>query len=387
LLFSDPIQEDDFYRYLWDGKVVASGLNPYGIAPSSILERKDGSEAYVRILESDPSFLPILSRVNHPWAPTIYPPVAQGVFGLMALVAPGSLLGLRFIFLAFDLGVCLVIRDLLHHFNRSPAWMLVYAWSPLVLKETINSVHYDVVPTFFLLLASALILRKKWSLAHVSFALAILGKFYPILLLPFFVWRTNFFFGRLRAFAGIAVVSFVLFIGYAPFLSAGGGLWQGAAVFAEQWLTNSFLFPFLLKLVGERWVANVIVSLTLVSLVIALLYWRDQQDDLSFLWSMFCVLGTLFLLSPVGDPWYFVWITPFLCFFPYRSWLLLSGLLGLYYLSFYFSYHRMTEIFRWVIWLEYLPFYAMLLHHWWREKTRSDNAPSSFTQSTVRLLF
>lgn len=36
LLWSDPIQEDDFYRYLWNGKVVASGLNPYRFAPQIV---------------------------------------------------------------------------------------------------------------------------------------------------------------------------------------------------------------------------------------------------------------------------------------------------------------------------------------------------------------
>jgi hypothetical protein len=46
------------------------------------------------------------------------------------------------------------------------------------------------------------------------------------------------------------------------------------------------------------------------------------------------VLVALFLLNPVGEPWYFCWAIPFLCFFPYRSLLLLSWLLIFSYLSF-----------------------------------------------------
>src|SRR5437867_8427862 len=38
LLFSTPIQEDDFYRYLWDGQMVAHGLNPYSVAPRTVLQ-------------------------------------------------------------------------------------------------------------------------------------------------------------------------------------------------------------------------------------------------------------------------------------------------------------------------------------------------------------
>jgi len=46
------------------------------------------------------------------------------------------------------------------------------------------------------------------------------------------------------------------------------------------------------------------------------------------------ILVALFLLNPVGEPWYFCWVIPFLCFFPYRSLLLLSWLLIFSYLSF-----------------------------------------------------
>jgi alpha-1,6-mannosyltransferase len=34
---ADPIQEDDYYRYLWDGAVTAEGYNPYASAPAEVL--------------------------------------------------------------------------------------------------------------------------------------------------------------------------------------------------------------------------------------------------------------------------------------------------------------------------------------------------------------
>jgi len=364
LFFSNPIQEDDFYRYLWDGKVVASGLNPYSIAPSAVLHRQERSSAYVQILESDQAFSLILSRVNHPDVSTIYPPLAQGVFALAALVAPGGLWGLRLIFLTFDLGACLLIGGLLRRLGLDPAWVLVYAWSPLVIKETINSAHYDVVPTFFLVLGAGLLLHGRWLYAHVSLAFAVLGKIYPLLLLPLFAWRTAAAYGWKRALGGVGVVVALIGAGYSPFLDAGHSLWQGVATFAEQWQTNSLLFPLLRMFVGDRWIANMVVVGVLVALSLALFYRKNLQDDRSFLYGIFILLGALFLLSPVGDPWYFVWLTPFLCIFPLLSWILLSGLLSLYYLSFYFMYHRMAEAFQLVIWLEYAPFYGLWLYEY-----------------------
>ena len=97
LFFSQPIQEDDFYRYLWDGAVVAEGLNPYRFAPLRVQHQMDGAapetslQAYVQLAERDGRLSFVLSRVNHPHISTVYPPFAQAIFGLAAWLAPGSL--------------------------------------------------------------------------------------------------------------------------------------------------------------------------------------------------------------------------------------------------------------------------------------------------------
>jgi len=380
LLFSLPIQEDDFYRYLWDGKVVASGLNPYRVAPLTVLSFTRGLSPWAEspglagnsedlrrlasIPAQDDNFALILSRVNHPEISTIYPPLAQAVFGLTALVAPGTLLVLRLVFLGFDLAICGLIVAVLQHLKLNSLLVLVYAWSPLVIKETINSAHYDVVPTFFLVLALLLSLKQRVLLAHLSLALAILGKIYPLLLVPIFVWNTVVNHGRAQALWGLMIVIGVVVLGYVPFVAAGPLLWQGTLAFADRWQTNSLLFPLLHRSVGERWITNTIVTLVLGGAVLTVLVRHDFRNEQSFLWVNFLALGLLFLLSPVGNPWYFLWLVPFLCVFPLRSWLLLSGLLGLYYLWFYCVYHGTVETFRGILGLEYLPFYSLLVWEW-----------------------
>ena len=258
----------------------------------------------------------------------------------------------------------------LQHLGLNRLLVLVYAWSPLVIKETVNSAHYDVVPSFFLMLALLLSVKKRILLAHLSFALAILGKIYPLLLLPIFVWKTVVTYGRSQALWGLVLVIGVIVLGYAPFVDAGPRLWQGILAFADRWQTNSLLFPWLQWSVGNRWVANNIVTLLLGCLLPLLLVRHDVRDDRAFLWVNFLMLGLLFILSPVGNPWYFLWLMPFLCVFPLRSWLLLSGLLGFYYLWFYCIYHGRAETFRWILWLEYLPVYGMLLGEWLKTREK-----------------
>lgn len=375
LLLSNPIQEDDFYRYLWDGKVVASGLNPYLLAPQTVREARAEDtlvQPYARLAQHDLGLALILSRVNHPEVPTIYPPLAQGLFALSAMIAPGSLFVLRVLLLCCDLALCWLLVVLLRDLAINPAYVVLYAWSPLAIKETINSAHYDVLPTLWLMVALVLSLRGKVILTYTSVALAILGKVYPLLLLPLFARRTRRTHGNIWTAAGVAVTCLLILIGYAPFWQDSAALWQGTRAFAERWQTNSFLFPLIRMLVDERWIANAIVALLSAGVVLGTLVRFDLRDAHEFLWAVFLVLGVVFVLSPVGNPWYLVWIVPLLCVFPLRSWLLLSGLLGLYYLYFYFLYHRQVETFRWVIWLEYVPFYAVATWEWARTRWKKD---------------
>ena len=375
LLLSDPIQEDDFYRYLWDGKVVASGLNPYLFAPQTVREARAEDALvlpYACIVQHDPGLALILSRVNHPEVPTIYPPLAQALFGVSAMIAPGNLFVLRVLLLGCDLALCWLLVALLRDLAINPAYVTFYAWSPLVIKETINSAHYDVLPALWLMAAVFLAVRGKALLMYASVALAILGKVYPLLLLPLFAgrtWRTH---GSAWTVVGLGVTCLLLLIGYAPFWQDSGALWQGTRAFAERWQTNSFLFPAIHWVVEERWVANAIVALLSAGVALGSLMRFDLRQVYEFLWAVFLVLGVMFLLSPVGNPWYLLWIVPLLCVFPLRSWILLSGLLGLYYLYFYFLYHRQVETFRWVIWLEYVPFFAVATWEWAQIRRKND---------------
>ena len=83
-------------------------------------------------------------------------------------------------------------------------------------------------------------------------------------------------------------------------------------------------------------------------------------------------MGLVFLLSPVQNPWYLGWMVPFLCYFPRNSWVLLTGLVGLYYLDFYFDYQNMKQFNPWIVWVEYPPFYLLLAKEVFatRRKTR-----------------
>ncbi len=70
---STPILEDDYYRYLWDGGVVAKGFNPYQYAPRDILVGGNIDLPH-HLTELALQAKPILERINYPRLRTVYPP-------------------------------------------------------------------------------------------------------------------------------------------------------------------------------------------------------------------------------------------------------------------------------------------------------------------------
>ena len=68
VLLFDPLLSSDVYRYIWDGKVQAAGVNPYRYFPA------DPALTSLR----DAAIFPHINRVDT--AATIYPPVAQFFF-------------------------------------------------------------------------------------------------------------------------------------------------------------------------------------------------------------------------------------------------------------------------------------------------------------------
>ena len=100
---------------------------------------------------------------------------------------------------------------------------------------------------------------------------------------------------------------------------------------------------------------------------------KSSDNDISFVKTIFYLLTGLFLLSPVGNPWYFCWIIPFLCFFHNASLIFLSGIIVLSYLSFTrdlgdFSLGNF-EISKLIVY-QYFPFYLMLIGEYFYNKSK-----------------
>lgn len=327
-----PHFSDDVYRYLWDGHVAASGLNPFLHAPAH------------------PALAPLRTGwhalVNHPEVATIYPPGAQLVFHALTLAARaiGAALQARIVlfkaaWVVADLGAAWALARLAapaagEEGGRNgrlasaalPLWLL----SPLVLVEVAWSGHLEplgILP----MLAGLLLLRREDGAAGTAGG-ALLGagaavKFAPAAALPA-LWRR----GRRTAAALLLAVPLLL---YAPYLGAGASLLAGLGEYASRWAFNAGAFRLLegllpgalaLPLAGRIEAARA-AALAFPALALAVAIRRRWPPARTLLWC----LGAGLVFSPTLHPWYVLWVLPLAVLRGSRAWVLLSGLVLLAY--------------------------------------------------------
>ena len=294
--YGQPIYEDDFYRYLWDGRTVALGGNPYLHPPANAF----GDDSL------PPKFQNILDRINFPEVPTIYGPVAQAVFAVAYRMDPGELWPLKLIFLCADLATLFLLFRLLER----KSCIVIYAWNPLLIKEISFSAHLDILAVCLLMAAIERFAARKLAFAPALLALAVGSKAIALLFAPFLLVGSG---GKPRIRAGL-IFSGTLLLIYAPFLLRGGVEAQGLGVFLQRWEFNSSAFAILQWALGDE--AGRLVSLGLFATALLWLlraHWRAAPETIP---PGDVLLALFFLFSPVANPWYFVAMIPFVTLRP-----------------------------------------------------------------------
>ena len=300
IIFSPPYLSDDIFRYIWDGRVQAAGINPYRYIPAEepLAQLRD-EKIYQRINRRDT-------------VRTIYPPIAQAAFLLITRFSE-SVTWMKAAMVGFEAIAIWAIVQLLSSFGFARQRVLIYAWHPLAVWEFAGSGHADALAIAFI--ALALLARRKnaETLTGVLLACATCVKLFPIVLLPAVYIRRSW---RMP----LAFVATVL-IAYLPYLSVGpmGVLGSLPAYSSEQGLISGKQY-FLLAL--ARYVVDVptVAYFVFVAAVLgALSLWmiRDRRgDDTRYLRNGLVIASVFMLFQAPHFSWYFTWLIPFLCFIP-----------------------------------------------------------------------
>jgi hypothetical protein len=293
-----PHLSTDAYRYVWDGRVQAAGINPYRHVPT------DPALRHLR----DEAIFPSINRADY--APTIYPPAAQMIF-LAVNAVSDSLLAMKLFFVLCEALIVAVLLDLLRRLRRPAVRVLAYAWHPLAVWEIAGSAHLDAAMIALLMAGLWLALVPGWRLpAAAVIAAAALVK-PPAALALAATWRAWDW--RAPAVAlGVAVAL------YLPYLSVGAGVFGFlSGYFGEEriatgdgfWLIATLQAAFgPLPMAQPLYLALGATLLLWLALRVALHPDRAPEAVLTRLSWLF--LAFVLLLSP-DYPWYWMVLLPF----------------------------------------------------------------------------
>ena len=306
-----PFLSSDVYRYVWDGRVQAAGVNPYRYIPAdpALADLRD-DVVYVNMNRRDS-------------ARTIYPPVAEMLFYAITRVHD-SVLAMRVAMVAFEALALAALVTLLGWLSLPRAHILLVAWHPLAVWEIASSGHLDAV--VLAAMGGALLAheRGRSRLAMALIGAAALVKIYPLALLPAF-WRR-------WDWKGPAVVAAMILAAYAPYaVGAGWGVlgYLPGYIAEEGFRTGDrfFLIDFLRRSLDVTLPPHVYIAAAGVGLA-GLAAWiiaRGPRRGPRQAAAVLLPAASATLVVSPAYPWYFLWLLPCLAVVPSVPLLVLTG--------------------------------------------------------------
>ncbi|TYA53103.1 mannosyltransferase [Formosa maritima] len=366
-----PNLSQDFYRFIWDGRMILEGFNPYLYTPDFFISINDFPIWQAKELHEDMGSL----SANHY---TNYPPLNQLCFALANLF-PGksvlsSVIGLRLIIIAADFGTLYFGKKLLKKLKLPSYNIFWYVLNPFIIIEFTGNLHFEGVMIFFLVWSLYLLYCNKWMLAALVFACSVSVKLIPLLFLPLF-WQwflhnkkdasTTLSMAKLIGF--YVIVGLVVALLFIPFYSQ-----QFIINYAETvglWFQN-FEFNASLYYVareigyvytGYNQIAIIgkYMAIFVILFVIGLALLRKNTSMVQLISAMLLALSFYYFTATTVHPWYLATLLILSVFTKYKFPLVWSLVIILSYLA--YTNSNNTENL-WVIGLEYIIVYAVFLY-------------------------
>ncbi|OHV57289.1 DUF2029 domain-containing protein [Pseudofrankia sp. BMG5.36] len=307
-----PRLSDDLYRYAWDGRVQAAGIDPYHYGPLApeLAGVRDGwlFPDSAGCTADHPR--PHCTRLNYPRAHTIYPPVAQAYFtAVHFLPGPPREHKLQLYASLTSLALVGLLMKMLAARGRDPRLAAFYALTPLAGLDVGSDAHVDVLGALLALSAIAVLTSPTAAMSpprgRVWRAGALLGaavavKLYPVLLLPAMAGRGR----RTRPVSLLCAAGAVIGLTYLPHVLAVG---TGVLGFLPQYLNvegydqgSRFL---LLAGAGIHGTAAKAVAAGVLAAVTAAVL-RSDPDLVPVERAALWLVGAAFLTATPAQPWY-----------------------------------------------------------------------------------
>lgn len=294
LIAAEPATSPDIWRYLWEGILQRHGENPFVTPPAS---------PELAALASEHASLH--ERVTFPHMVSIYPPVAQWAFRLAAGIREASPVAWKSLLAACEAALLALLWWSWREDALRLGIVLTLAWCPLLIIETAEAGHVDVIGVLLLVAAVVLFERGSRFGAGAACGLAAMVKYlWPAATIVLLTARIGEWRGRARFMAGAAAV---VALAWWPFRHGLDGALATLAAFTQRWTFNDVVMEGLRKAVGTGSLAPALA----LALLAGASCWLGVTGRRRAVWDdLAVVLPTALVLSPVAYPWYFLWLVP-----------------------------------------------------------------------------
>ncbi|WP_298782256.1 mannosyltransferase [uncultured Polaribacter sp.] len=319
-LFATPNLSQDFYRFIWDGRMILEGLNPYLSLPETFIQQglnpiAEASDLYNGMGEMNGSHY------------TNYPPINQLCFLIAAIFSSknifGSIIVLRLIIILADIGILYFGKKLLERLNLPIKNIFWYILNPFIIIEMTGNLHFEPVMLFFLIGGLYKLHQQKWILAAILIACSISVKLIPLLFLPLFFqwfvkksnhkekWGLNFL-GIKKLISFYSIILTTIIILFLPFYSSelisnysnSVGLWFRNFEFNASFYYIFREIGFLFRGYNEIAIIGKIMPILTIIFLLIITFFRKNKTETQLITAMLFGLSFYYFTATTVHPWY-----------------------------------------------------------------------------------
>jgi len=371
-----PNLSQDFYRFIWDGRMILEGINPYLFTVESFISQGEFPVADAQALRTGMGELNASHFTN-------YPPINQLCFTIAALFAGKSILGsvfvMRLLIIAADFGTLHFGKTLLDKLNIPVYNIFWYILNPFIIIELTGNLHFEGVMIFFLVWGLYLLYIGKWQFAAVVLALSISVKLIPLIFLPlFFQWfvkrndkdketLTVLNLTRLIGFYAIIIITTLLL--FAPFYSSEfiHNYSKTVALWFQNFEFNGSMYyiareiGYLFRGYNEIAIIGTVTPILVILFVLIITFFRRNRTPITLITAMLLVLSFYYFTTTTVHPWYLATLLILSVFTKYKFPLVWSFVIILSYLA-YVNLNKADKSENlWLITLEYAIVYGVFI--------------------------
>lgn len=323
-LFSIPNLSQDFYRFLWDGRLMALGINPYLFTPQMYFS--DVSVSPDIIIPQANELYRGMGALNASHFSN-YPPINQFVFAIAALFTGSSIIGsvimLRVVIILADIGVLYYGKKILKRLKLPSRNIFWYFLNPFIIIELTGNLHFEGVMLFLFTWGLYLLFKRKWHWAAIIIGISISVKLIPLLFLPLFyqyfthknktpkVFETyNVSVKKLVEF--YLITGLTVLVTFLPYLSLEfiQNFSSTIALWFQNFEFNASVYYIIrwlgFQLVGWNIIGTVGKILPIITFlfIIGIAFFRPNHSRRELFIAMLFAISFYFLLSTTVHPWY-----------------------------------------------------------------------------------